>query len=303
MPFHDRNLGTGEPDTFRSACSGTMRVLCFRKHVHMFFPFPECRGACPRTDASRTRISRRNLFTLIELLIVIAIIAILASMLLPALQSARKKGHGISCKGNLRQSGLVFQMYASDYQEWLMPIDPKDEGDSGPILFNYIQIINYMKIPESAVKKRRYTLYCERGETTSFTDYGYISAASPYKPWYYSSGTVSITFSYGTNALVCPAGTRHDGSSYGENVPMRKIGSFREASRVLLMADAYQRPILANTQAFMVRHGGIINISWLDGHADAAPASLPDGSKVALSPRKKIFQNSDIKLSPWFKTE
>ena len=105
------------------------------------------------------------------------------------------------------------------------------------------------------------------------------------------------------DVLLLPAGTRHDGSSYGENVPMRKIGSFREASRVLLMADAYQRPILANTQAFMVRHGGIINISWLDGHADAAPASLPDGSKVALSPRKKIFQNSDIKLAPWFKTE
>ena len=55
-------------------------------------------------------------FTLVELLIVVAIIAILTAILLPALNSAREKVNSIACINNLRSIGNAFAMYASDNQ-------------------------------------------------------------------------------------------------------------------------------------------------------------------------------------------
>lgn len=60
-------------------------------------------------------------FTLIELLIVIAIIAILAALLLPVFQKARIRAYRTQCASNLRQIGLGMQLYEEDNEEKLMP--------------------------------------------------------------------------------------------------------------------------------------------------------------------------------------
>jgi len=72
---------------------------------------------------------KRQGFTLIELLVVIAIIAILAAILFPVFSRVRSKALQTSCLANLKQFGIAFKMYCSDYDSRL-PVYDNGAGSS-----------------------------------------------------------------------------------------------------------------------------------------------------------------------------
>lgn len=65
----------------------------------------------------------RSTFTLIELLVVISIIAILASMLMPALTKAKKSARSITCMNQLKQINTGLALYADEMDGWMTPKD------------------------------------------------------------------------------------------------------------------------------------------------------------------------------------
>ena len=92
-------------------------------------------------------------FSLIELLVAMAIIAILATMLLPVLGRAKEVGRATACLSNLRQIGVAFQLYVQDNNNRLPVMRDKSLTTSNElaspdvVLSNYVGNVSVLRCP------------------------------------------------------------------------------------------------------------------------------------------------------------
>ena len=83
-------------------------------------------------DWQRRRSPAPGGFTLIDLLVVIASIAILAAILLPVLATSKEQAQRTKCLSNLRQLAIGVSGYAQDSQDYFIPAKPSDNDTTTP---------------------------------------------------------------------------------------------------------------------------------------------------------------------------
>ena len=75
---------------------------------------------------------KKSGLTLVELLVVIASVAILVALLLPALSKSKSRAQSIACLNNLRQLSTCWHLYAGDYNDLMVPNNNIAGGAPGP---------------------------------------------------------------------------------------------------------------------------------------------------------------------------
>ena len=215
----------------------------------------------PRRCPSQKKSEKAKLFTLVELLVVISIIAVLAGMLLPALSKAKAKGTQISCSSNQKQCALGNLLYATTYNEIIFCQGGFSSSGYYPWSKMLVQELNVL--PESVI-------YCPSGKNRS-TNAQYTR--------YYGYGLHQTDDFYnGSTNGYTQVSTLSDGYRV-RNIVLRRITN---PSSMYLLTDSLLGLNNYNYDYSLVltknhndknyadaRHNGMINLAFMDGHCDS----------------------------------
>jgi general secretion pathway protein G len=225
-------------------------------------------------DRLSSRCARRA-FTLVELLVVVAIVALLIGILMPALSKSRRQANAIACAANLRQWAVAARMYADANHDYLPrrgygqnpapnPIDVQNPYDWFNALPPMLRMTNYGELANAARVPRP-------GQQSVWLC-----------PEALDPNPSKNLFTYGMNMGL---------SVWSATLP-DKITRVGQPATMIFMLDArgancsvWPSADAKKTYNPDARHGNRANVAFLDGHvASYTGAELGVGSGVPINP-------------------
>lgn len=196
-------------------------------------------------------------FSLVELLVVIAVVAALLAVLLPAINKSRDTAYALQCKASQRQIGIADEAYRVDWRRWFVP-----STDHVELLAAYTQTDRE---------------YYKQRSGTNIANYRYYKNAHPFKcplvrpgEPYFSNGGAKIVSNVNGVTDFSLNTTIHHTSPSAATGWLRDVQLVHAPSEVLNFADASTAyRIDYSTFGVEFRHyGGVsLNILYVDGHA------------------------------------
>ena len=195
-------------------------------------------------------------FTLIELLVVISIIALLISLLLPALRQARQSAQNVSCMSKLKQTHLATMGYVYDFEGMFPDVDHRFVTFTDPsTLGRFYPLMSYMSGGESltcpsADVSLRYPAWPDLEISYFYSGQGRWSVWGYRTPW---NGMESVPRSI--DAIAAPS----------------KVIVFGDDRQVVpskgVIYDLHHGPLsYFSGDALYPRHGRGMNFAFTDGH-------------------------------------
>ncbi|MFA6568269.1 MAG: prepilin-type N-terminal cleavage/methylation domain-containing protein [Victivallales bacterium] len=220
--------------------------------------------------AEYSRREKWKPFTLIELLIVIAIIAILAAMLLPALKNAKDMAKSIACINNERQLQSCWMNYTNDFDGRLPVLT--DWFYDGVSTRNWMDSMadNLYPAYDKGVFKEKSFLVCP-----SFT----------FQPLYCGGGYVPYGMNYyGIGGAKAAGGIAYRTITHIKD-PSRQVGfgdTYTAATATVPKLGKYSIDLVAGTVDFRHNNNRTCNFVFCDGHVEPQKYSF-------ISPRPWNF--------------
>lgn len=227
---------------------------------------PDCSSvlSCFRVPCSMSLLRREEMktFTLIELLIVVSIIAILAGMLLPALNKAREAAWKISCVNNLKSIGVASQIYTADHNDMVVV---SKYNNSDPLTWMTLlcgsKQLNCSDLTAQNTQLPFKVFQCPAASRIPSNGTNWTS------DWY--NWPPISKAGYGLNWRLIRYSPKITGIKY----PLSTVPLVFE-SAALVPDVGYNSPATADQQLRLRRHNRSSNVLFLDGHVENFPVAV-----------------------------